>query len=222
MSEGTAGLRTAAGAVIGRLASSAAMLRAQADALVNAAEELKAALAGDGAWAFPVGTAEHPPEAWYVAVWHDLTGARNGGYRHTGIDINLDRWPWGDVERGAPVWAVADGRVAAKGSSSGWLGVVVIEVQHHGLPLQVRYAHLDPDSIPVVMGQAVKAGDHLGNLGNWQGGDGGDHLHLDMGWNYFGWDWWLTAKVEWVDPVPVLREHLDPGMVDRMLGKNDG
>lgn len=215
-------VRAAARTVSERLATTAGQLRAQADALATAAEELRAALEGGVDWAFPVGTAEWPVEAWYVSVFHDLTGARNAGYKHSGIDINLDRWPWGDVERGAPVWAVADGKVLQRGSSAGWLGVVMIEVEHHGLPLQVRYAHLDPERIQVRAGQAVRAGELLGYLGDWRGGDGGDHLHFDMGWNYFAWDWWLTAKVDWVDPLPVLKEHLDPALVERMVGRNDG
>jgi len=205
-----------------RLKNSADALRAQADALVAVAEELQALVESAPDWRFPVGTEEFPPEAWYVAVWHDLTGAKNSGYKHSGIDINLDRWPWGDVERGAPVFAVADGVVRAKGSSSGWLGVVVLEVAHRGLQLQVRYAHLDPASIGVRVGDVVTPGQELGQLGDWRGGDGGDHLHFDMAWSYFGWDWWLTPKINWLDPLPVLREHLGESGVAMMCGKGDG
>lgn len=205
-----------------RLRNSAGMLRAQADALVSIAEELRAMMECTPDWCFPVGTEEFPPAAWYVRVVHDLTGRKNAGYKHSGIDINLDRWPWGDVERGAPVFAVADGIVRAKGSSAGWLGVVVLEVEHHGMALQVRYGHLEPESIKVRVRDTVKAGQELGSLGDWRGGDGGDHLHFDMAWSYFGWNWWLTPKVDWLDPLPVLREHLGESEVELMCGKGDG
>ena len=66
-------------------------------------------------WHFPVGTDKYPPEMWYVAVVHDTSpqGVLNPGYGgpHTGIDLNVDVRPWGDIDRGLPVWAVADGVV---------------------------------------------------------------------------------------------------------------
>jgi len=179
-------------------------------------------LRGEVGWAFPVGTEEFPPEAWYVSVWHDLSGRRNGGYRHTGIDINLDRYPWGDVERGAPVYAVAQGTVVDVGSSAGWLGVVVLRVEHRERWLYVRYGHLDGERLEVLAGQVVEAGQVLGYLGDYRRGDTGDHLHFDVATESFGWGWWLTRTVDWVDPVPVLEAHLGEERVKRMLGREDG
>lgn len=195
-------------------------LQAAAESLTRLVEDLEAALAQEsagGAWAFPV----DDPVTWYCAVWHDLSGARNGGYRHTGIDLNLNRGPWGDVERGFPVYALGPGSVVAATSSSGWLGVVQIQHEHDGAPLWTRYAHLEPGRLMVSAGQAVKAGQLLGYIGNWTGGDGGDHLHLDMATTPFYWAAWRSAADAWVDPVYVLKAHLDPETVDALLSKAD-
>lgn len=151
---------------------------------------------------------------WYCAVWHDQTGAKNNGYKHTGIDLNLDRAPYGDVERGFPVLSIGHGTIHATGYSGGWLGVCVVRYEWQGAPLYVRYAHLD--SIPHKIGGDVAPGDVIGKIANWQGGDGGDHLHLDMNTAPFTWSAWLTGP-GWIDPVPVLCGMLGDAAVDAML-----
>lgn len=167
-------------------------------------------------WMLPVGTEEYPPDTWYSASMHDLTGRRNNGYRHTGVDLNLDVAPWGDVDRGMPVWSVADGVVDQVGRSGGWLGVVVIEHSHAGAPLYARYAHLG--EIAVSTGQAVLAGDLIGDIGNYL--SGGDHLHFDMATEWFMWREWLSGR-DWVDPVDVLKAHVDPEAVEAMIRRGD-
>jgi len=164
-------------------------------------------------WVMPVGEGEYPPERWYCAAWHDLTGARNAnGYKHTGIDLNLDVSPWGDVERmfGLSVYAIADGVVTY--STINWSGepMVVIRHEHEGASLWVRYAHvlcyLEP-------GHHVTAGEDLGEFANWRTGD---HLHFDMALDEFTREW-LDPNIRWKDPVPVLKAHHDPAIVDAML-----
>ncbi len=162
-------------------------------------------------WVPPV----HPPMSWYCAVWHDPTGGLNQGYKHTGIDLNLDKRPWGDVERGYPVHAMADGRISQIGKSDGWLGVVVIEYAHAGAPIWFRYAHLDV-SPWMAVGDTVAPGMVLGTIANWVKNDGGDHLHLDCSLDAFGWNEWLSKR-KWIDPVPVLEAHLGATIVDGML-----
>jgi len=167
-------------------------------------------------WAFPVGNGQYPPELWYAATVHDLTGALNNGYKHTGIDLNLAALEYGDVERrlGLSVYAVADGVVTY--ITPNWSGVpmLVVQVRHDDAPLWIRYAHI----VPVVMhGQAVRAGQSLGGFANWLGMDGGDHLHLDMCLDRIERDW-LTAK-RWVDPVDVLKAHLPTERIEAMLRK---
>jgi len=167
-------------------------------------------------WHFPVGEGSYPPERWYVATWHDLTGVRNDGYRHTGIDINLDVSPWGDVERALnlSVFAVDDGVVTY--STMNWSGVpmVVIRHEHEGVPIWVRYAHV---TCYLRAGAIVHQGDILGGFADWPGK--GDHLHFDMARDPFTREW-LDPDILWVDPVPVLKAHLDSDVVDAMLRKS--
>lgn len=166
-------------------------------------------------WAFPIGEGQYPPEQWYAYTVHDLTGAKNNGYRHTGIDLNLDIAPRGDIERvlGLAVYAVADGVVTYLTNSWSRVPMLVIQHEHAGAPLWVRYAHIVP---AVMVGQVVKAGQTLGGFADYRLGDTGDHLHFDMALDPFTTEW-LTPSIRWVDPVPVLRAHLDNVIVDAML-----
>jgi len=177
-------------------------------------------LIGDSdAWAFPVGHhQQYPPEMWYAATLHDMTGVLNGGYKHTGIDLNIDVPPYGDLERtlGLSVYAVADGMVTY--STESWSGVpmLVIAVVHEGRPLWIRYGHIIPC---VMLGETVKSGDRLGTFADWgQSLAKGDHLHLDCALNEFTREW-LVPNIRWVDPVPILKAHLDPKRVSAMVEK---
>lgn len=189
------------------------------------ARRLRAALDGDEEWAFPIGSQKYPPEGWYIACWHDETGKRNAGYRHTGIDLNVAQWPRGDIDRGQPVFAVADGVVVAHGYSQNYLGGVVIEVQHAGAPLYVRYWHL-AGGIGLFpswsVGQPVREGDCLGEIGNYTLGAGGDHLHFDVALDPFRSHWWFTnhPEVRWVNPLPILYAHLDDAVLDAIVANS--
>ena len=170
-------------------------------------------------WSFPGGNQQYPPEMWYAATLHDISGKLNGGYKHTGLDLNLDISPWGDVERtlGLAVYAVTDGIVSY--ITDAWSGVpmLVLRVEHDGAPLWIRYAHI----MPVVMiGQAVKAGQALGGFANYKLSGGGDHLHVDCALDEYTREW-LTPSIRWIDIVDVLKVHLDPQRVDAMLAKGD-
>ena len=164
------------------------------------------------AWAFPVGDTEYPPEAWYCATWHDPTGELNNGYRHTGIDINLDLSPYGDIERklGLSIYAIAAGKVTRV--SQNWYGVpmIVIQHEHDGQPLYTRYAHIIPK---VKMGDMVTAGQELGLFADWKTGD---HLHFDMTLTPNTTAWFTPGML---DPVDVLKMHLPPERVDAMCKK---
>lgn len=170
-------------------------------------------------WVMPVGEGDYPSSMWYAATWHDLTGARNGGYKHTGVDLNLDVAPWGDVERALDlgIYAVADGVVTY--STLNWSGVpmVVIRHEHEGFPLWVRYAHISPRPLASwPWGEVVAAGQCLGGFADWP--ERGDHLHFDMALDEFTREW-LDPRIRWLDPVPVLKSHHDPAIVDAMLRK---
>jgi len=164
-------------------------------------------------WAFPVGTKEFPAERWYAATVHDPTGVANGGYKHTGLDLNLDVAPYGDVDFGMPVYAIARGIVSY--ATNSWSGVpmLVVRHEHNGAPLYARYAHIN---LLVTKDMVVNAGQAIGTIADWKGKDAGDHLHFDMALDPFTTEW-LTESIRWVDPVPVLNAHLDASRVSAML-----
>lgn len=167
------------------------------------------------AWAFPVGEGIYPPARWYAASLH----TPNGSSRHIGIDLNLDVSPWGDIERtlGLSIFAISAGMVVYY--TANWSGVptIVVEHEHHGAPLWVRYAHITP---VVRLGERIAAGQRLGGFADWRGTNGGDHLHLDMATVPYTREY-LDSGVPFVDPVPVLKAHLDPLIVDAMLRRGD-
>ena len=198
-----------------------AMAQEMAGKVVSLAERLESELEPIS-WSFPVGSDQYPPDQWYIATQHDLTGAKNNGYGHTGIDLNVQVWPRGDVDRGQPVFAVTDSIVFAVHYSTKYLGGVVLQALGNG-KLFVRYWHLMDDATfsGLERFRVVQAGELLGHIGNYQQGGGGDHLHLDMAESEFYPHWWFTnhRAVKWVDPVPILKKYLDPDLVDAMLAK---
>ena len=178
------------------------------------------------AWHFPVGSDKYPVEQWYIASRHLEHGTIWAGGVHTGIDYNVEVSPRGDIDRGQPVFAIADGSIYATGYSQTSLASIVIEIQHEGKLLWVRYWHLADDDLFKSWrpGLPVEAGRELGHLGNYL--RGGDHLHFDMCREAFHpCVWWTRTSgatnaeklASWVDPVPVLKVHLDPDVVDKSL-----
>src|SRR5215472_11806973 len=99
---------------------------------------------------------------------------------HTGLDLH--------GETGDSVRATADGTVTAAGWSGGYGRAVDVD---HGNGLSTRYGHLS--SIAVRVGQSVKTGQIIGNVGS-TGRSTGPHLHYET-----------RLKGEAVDPQKFLR-----------------
>ncbi|MDR2211653.1 MAG: M23 family metallopeptidase [Spirochaetaceae bacterium] len=87
---------------------------------------------------------------------------------HTGIDISTYR-------QGDPVVATADGQVAYTGYEPSGFGNYIIIRHQHGF--YTRYAHLL--AYRVEIGQEVKQGEIIGNIGN-TGRSTGPHLHYEV------------------------------------------
>jgi len=171
-------------------------------------------------WAFPVGGAEYPVNLWYAASFHTWSKRNPDG--HTGLDLNVQVGGRGGIDEGQPVYAIADGVVEQVGNSAGWLGVVILHIEDvGGVPLYVRYAHLNAKTIPVSAGQYVIAGSTLGYLGDYRNAAGhkAAHLHLDAALNHFAWNVYRAPEIAWVDPLPILKAHLDPALVDLMVSE---
>jgi len=199
--------------------SQIAILKTGADAARSVANDIDGVLrelseqSEPPAWTYPVGSEKFPTPKWYCAQGHAWSADTPHG--HTGIDLNGDAAPWGGVDLDEPVWAIAPGVVHSVGWSEGWRGVIVIEIEHDGSPLWVRYAHLRSCVLAWwEAGDRVETGHKLGLIGEYPAGS---HVHFDMARSPFTWQYWRTRTVRWIDPVPVLKAHLDPAVVDAML-----
>lgn len=174
-------------------------------------------------WALPVGTTLYPAVKWGVRGYtHDLRttdenpNRRNGQpWPHSGYDINLDVPPYGDIERGYPVYAASSGVVHYVTDDWSGVGMCVVLHVHDSVPVWFRYAHID---VVVSAGDAVEAGQTLGFIADWP--TEGDHLHLDAALDPFTREW-VTPDIRWVDPAPILRAHIDSDLVDGMLRVGD-
>lgn len=85
---------------------------------------------------------------------------------HNGIDMG--------GPRGTPIYSTGTGVISSAKVVSGYGKQVLID---HGFGYQTRYAHLD--KIDVAVGQQVKRGEKIGELGN-TGRSTGPHLHYEV------------------------------------------
>ncbi|MBO4277837.1 MAG: M23 family metallopeptidase [Clostridia bacterium] len=92
------------------------------------------------------------------------------GTTHKGIDIAL----FGGNCFGDPALCAADGVVTFAGWRGGYGNCVVVD---HGDGMETLYAHLY--RIGVEVGQELKAGDQVGNIGS-TGNSTGPHLHFEV------------------------------------------
>ena len=89
--------------------------------------------------------------------------------RHAGIDMTAPMW--------TPIVATADGTVTDTGWISRGAGYGVI--LDHGNGWESKYFHMATGRLPVRVGDTVKAGDHIGWVGN-TGNSAGPHLHFEI------------------------------------------
>lgn len=121
-------------------------------------------------WALPAHGTLTSPFGWRV---HPITGVRKF---HYGQDIANTC--------GTPIYAAADGTVATKGFDSGGNGVIAIDngtatIDGKATPIYTRYLHEYASGMFVSVGQVVKAGQQIGEIGS-SGGSTGCHLHFEV------------------------------------------
>jgi len=99
---------------------------------------------------------------------------------------------------GTPIQVIADGVVTkAVASDAGGLGVYVyIDHVIDGETITSVYAHMLEGSLQLSVGQVVKVGDQVGNVGN-TGTSTGAHLHFEIHVNGVP-----------IDPIPWLTSHV--------------
>jgi murein DD-endopeptidase MepM/ murein hydrolase activator NlpD len=112
------------------------------------------------------------PSIWPAHGWLSSgTGGRPDPFTgekdfHPGLDISADR--------GAPVFATADGTISMASYSGAYGNLVVID---HKYGIESRYGHLS--AFRIARGQNVKRGDLIGLVGS-TGRATGPHLHYEV------------------------------------------
>ncbi|MBR3817379.1 MAG: peptidoglycan DD-metalloendopeptidase family protein [Clostridia bacterium] len=92
---------------------------------------------------------------------------------HSGIDIVIG----GKGSTGVPVVAAASGTVERV--DKGYRGYGHMILINHGNGIKTRYAHMQPGSLTVYVGQHVSKGQQIGRIGN-TGNSTGPHLHFEV------------------------------------------
>jgi murein DD-endopeptidase MepM/ murein hydrolase activator NlpD len=101
------------------------------------------------------------------------------GY-HTALDVEVET---NELNQEVPVFAICDGEVVYRQNVEGYGGVLIQQCTYAGDEVTVLYGHLDLDSIPAQVGEAVKARDTVGNLGDHKSAETSEnrkHLHLGI------------------------------------------
>ena len=96
---------------------------------------------------------------------------------------------------GAPIFAIADGVVAASEFGGGYGQYAYIEHEINGQTILSVYAHMQRDSSPLRAGEKVRVGDFIGLVGN-TGTSTGAHLHFE-----------IRINEEYVDPFAWLKQY---------------
>ncbi|MCK5753666.1 MAG: transglycosylase family protein [Mycobacterium sp.] len=122
-------------------------------------------------------------------------GPRDGGFHH-GIDLA------GPV--GAPIYAAADGTVAAAGTASGFGHWIVLDHNINGHKWSTVYGHMFANGLKVKQGDHVTAGQQIAVRGN-DGESTGPHLHFEV------WDGGRLSGGHDIDPAGWVKDNPDPG-----------
>lgn len=123
----------------------------------------------------------------------DVFGSRDGG--HKGIDLA--------APDGTPIFSVADGVVVAAGPASGFGNWIVIDSVDpgNGRSFSAVYGHMWDSGVLVRVGDVVRAGQHIGEVGS-AGESTGPHLHFEIvpGGRFTGGR--QIDPVPWLDGAP--------------------
>ncbi|TML02949.1 MAG: M23 family metallopeptidase [Actinobacteria bacterium] len=129
-----------------------------------------------------------PVQGWHI--YGDGIGAKRKGHLHEGQDII--------AAQGTPVVAPLAGTISYVDYQAGGAGYYVVE--HAADGRDFFFAHCQKDSVAVVPGEPVSAGQRLCLVGH--SGDAiGPHLHFEI---WVG-GWRVDANSHFIDPLPDLR-----------------
>ncbi len=143
-------------------------------------------------------------------VFGQYVSDRFTGY-HAGDDIEYT-----DTVEEVPVYAIADGVVMREGWVSGYGGLLTVKFIIEDREIYALYGHINLSSSSLLVGQEVKQGDFLANLGEGESEEtDGERKHLHFAL-YEGGDLRVKGYVdteaelaEWIDPSAFLSSYLD-------------
>ena len=154
--------------------------------LASLADAIEKSVSGDGEKSGPTSNSNAKAEKVGMPVDESKTtltsgyGSRWGSF-HDGYDFA--------GPEGTPIYAVADGEVVQAGPASGYgQWIIIRHKQKNGEVVDSLYGHMWPNSLRVKVGDKVKAGDHIADIGN-NGFSTGAHLHFGIypgGWSLGG------------------------------------
>lgn len=125
------------------------------------------------------------------------SGYRESGREdHQGIDLA--------AAEGSPIFAYSNGVVAAAGEASGFGNWIVIDHNDGGEVTSTVYGHMYADGVHVAEGDAVEAGQHIGDVGS-AGKSSGPHLH---------WEVWPGGRLsggQSIDPTQMFHDAAPAG-----------
>ncbi|MET3945318.1 peptidoglycan DD-metalloendopeptidase family protein [Corynebacterium mucifaciens] len=118
------------------------------------------------------------------------------GTEHRGIDIAQGP--------GTPIFAYADGTVAAAGPALGFGQWIIVDSELDGQRFSTVYGHMMDAGLYVKVGDQVKAGQHIADEGA-NGEVTGPHLHFEV------WPGTRLGGGQAVNPRPWLEKAVEPG-----------
>lgn len=141
------------------------------------------------------------PEGMVVTSGFEVREIFGGTQMHAGVDFG--------AAMGSPIYAVADGEVVHSNEDpSGyghWIGIMH---EIDGQQVETLYGHMYSNTVKVQVGDKVKAGEQIAEVGNNGGMTTGPHLHFGV---YPGG--WQVGDATAVDPLPWLEnlgDHNQP------------
>ena len=127
---------------------------------------------------------------------------------HTGADLEINL---NELNSDVPVLALCDGKFLAARNVGGYGGVLVQSCLLDGSDVTVIYGHIRLSDVTLKIGQQIKAGDFLANLGDaYSAQTDGERKHLHLGIhlgntiNILGYVQDKAQLSGWIDPAKYL------------------
>ncbi len=139
----------------------------------------------------------------------DYIQDRFTGY-HVGDDIEYTDAPNQDI----PIYSIADGVIDYKGWVSGYGGLLRVRYQLESKTIHALYGHIALESSSLQVGESVRAGQFLANLGKGESDEtDGERKHLHFGLyegtakRINGYEQTQSTVANWINPRQFLEQR---------------